>query len=845
MKIAIVCLSNLASFIKPVAQHLKEEHDVVEIYSNDINEMVYGISDADVVWIEWANEVAINLTNMDVLDGKRIIVRCHSYEFFSGMLPNIEWKRVSNVVFVSDSIKELAEHQVPDIVGKSIVIPNGIDVKEFQFIDRDHGKDIAFVANINAKKGPMLLMHAFNAIVKEDNSFKLHIAGSIQDNRFGIYIGDIVKKLGIENNVIYYGFVNDIKDWLSDKNYLICTSPVESQGMGICEAMAMGIKPLIHNFVGAEYIYSKDFLWNSIDDLIKMLGSKYDSNKYRSYISDNFSIKNTNKRISRLIKSSTPLQSMVDGVTAIIAVKNGEETIGRAIESLLNQTLKPSVIVVDDCSTDNTVGVVSKYDEVKLIKLKENKWVASARNVAAKDVKTKFIMFLDADDYLSEDYVEETVDSLKNNPQCGFAYTDMVQVKDGDELLTFLPEYNQREYLTKNYIPYAAMMRTEEFLPGYSDYLNDCRNHMYDHEAFLRMSITKPAIKSEGGLFYYTIAPDSVSKNYERSRPDMYLQMLSNFNGVDVAGREDVNNILLVCWGRDYTDQSKVSWEAYTFIKPLMKYGTVYTFYWDIEMKYFGKDGMLRRLDDIVAKLKPSCIFHVCYKDFIPVEKWAEISEKYNTVGWFCDDNWRFKDYSKEYSKGFRYVATTYKDAFDGYAEDGLNDATPILSQWAANEHYFKDYGLEKDIDVSFCGQSYGDRMEWLDGLGVERFGKGQPNGIVEFKELARIYNRSKICINFSKGSDGTMQIKCRPFEVTASKSMLLCEYVEGIEDYFEVGTEIICFKTKEELKEKIEYYLSHDEEREIIAEAGYKRTLKDHLWSNRFDVILGIVDGE
>ena len=162
----------------------------------------------------------------------------------------------------------------------------------------------------------------------------------------------------------------------------------------------------------------------------------------------------------------------------------------------------------------------------------------------------------------------------------------------------------------------------------------------------------------------------------------------------------------------------------------------------------------------------------------------------------------------------------------------------PILSQWAANPFYFKDYALEKDIDVSFCGQAYGDRMEWMDGIDVERYGKGQSKGMVEFKELAKIYNRSKMCINFSKGADGRMQIKCRPFEVTASKSLLLCEYVEGIEDYFEIDKEIVCFKTKDELKKKIAYYLEHDDEREAITQAGYERAHQDHTWKNRFEAI-------
>ena len=67
--------------------------------------------------------------------------------------------------------------------------------------------------------------------------------------------------------------------------------------------------------------------------------------------------------------------------------------------------------------------------------------------------------------------------------------------------------------------------------------------------------------------------------------------------------------------------------------------------------------------------------------------------------------------------------------------------------------------------------------------------------------------------------------MKGRVFDLTAAKTFLLEE--EGIEtrEFFENGKDIVMFSSKEDLLEKVKYYLAHDEERERIAEAGYKKT--------------------
>ena len=63
----------------------------------------------------------------------------------------------------------------------------------------------------------------------------------------------------------------------------------------------------------------------------------------------------------------------------------------------------------------------------------------------------------------------------------------------------------------------------------------------------------------------------------------------------------------------------------------------------------------------------------------------------------------------------------------------------------------------------------------------------------------------------------------------------LLTEYTEDIERYFIPDKEVVLYHSIEELLEKIEYYLHHDEEREMIRKAGQQRTLKEHTYEQRF----------
>lgn len=112
-------------------------------------------------------------------------------------------------------------------------------------------------------------------------------------------------------------------------------------------------------------------------------------------------------------------------ISVIIAVYNGENCIGKAIDSVINQTCPVNeIIVINDGSTDGTLCVVKeKYPDVILLE-QANSGVASARNHGVDRATSEWIMFLDADDWYYPTRVESHVNMLKKNPSLDFLTGD-------------------------------------------------------------------------------------------------------------------------------------------------------------------------------------------------------------------------------------------------------------------------------------------------------------------------------------------------------------------------------------------------------------------------------------
>lgn len=109
-----------------------------------------------------------------------------------------------------------------------------------------------------------------------------------------------------------------------------------------------------------------------------------------------------------------------DLVTVVIPTYNCAYSLSRAIESVLNQTYQNTeLIIVDDCSTDNTEEIVKKLSDsrIQYIRHPENRGVSAARNTGIKNSKGDFIALLDHDDEYLPKKIEKSLKVFKNAPE--------------------------------------------------------------------------------------------------------------------------------------------------------------------------------------------------------------------------------------------------------------------------------------------------------------------------------------------------------------------------------------------------------------------------------------------
>ena len=108
-----------------------------------------------------------------------------------------------------------------------------------------------------------------------------------------------------------------------------------------------------------------------------------------------------------------------DMISIIIPIYNVEKYLEKCLDSILNQTYKNlEIILIDDGSTDNSPNICNSYCEKdKRIKIihKNNEGVSSARNKGIELSKGKYIVFIDSDDYVSNEHIEVLYDCIISN----------------------------------------------------------------------------------------------------------------------------------------------------------------------------------------------------------------------------------------------------------------------------------------------------------------------------------------------------------------------------------------------------------------------------------------------
>jgi spore maturation protein CgeB len=266
-----------------------------------------------------------------------------------------------------------------------------------------------------------------------------------------------------------------------------------------------------------------------------------------------------------------------------------------------------------------------------------------------------------------------------------------------------------------------------------------------------------------------------------------------------------------------------------------------------------GADRVRADVARVIDDWHPEMLFTVLFQDQFPKDLLAELRDRPDiiTFNWFCDDAWRFDDFTRIYAPLFNACSTTSRKALDKYAEIGYQNV--LKTQWGCNQFQYRPTGLPARFDVTFVGQPHGSRRQTIDqlsqrGIDVQTWGHGWEAGRLDTDAMIGVFSESRINLNFSNASvRGSRwlpwrrmmpypdQVKGRNFEIPGCGGFQLSGDSEDLTDYFEPDREIVLFKSIDELCEAIQRYLRDSAARDSIASAGYRRTLSEHTFERRF----------
>lgn len=366
----------------------------------------------DLLWIEWADQAAVDLTNAPKLCP--IVLRVHSFELFAPWFKSVHWAKVDAVIFVAEHVKEEALRICPEIgkAGKITVIPNGIDPKAWVEGPRASNAfpTFAWVGGISHKKGPDLFIAAALEIIEQiDENARFLVAGEMQDGRYAPLFRQLAL-MGFEKNFEVMGQVDHakIRDVFHRADYVISTSPWESWQQAIAEGILCGCVPLVRKWPGAENVWPAALHWDSLDELCDLIRKTWRRNN-SDLIESNRTTIRSRYRLSNVVDSCDALiRNVLESSPASPKVSLG--MIARSSDPMLGKALKAVeghvdeiVVALDMRSGDHGAKAACEAVGAKVIEADPILWhghfdFSANRNRVAEACSHDWILVVDSDE---------------------------------------------------------------------------------------------------------------------------------------------------------------------------------------------------------------------------------------------------------------------------------------------------------------------------------------------------------------------------------------------------------------------------------------------------------------
>lgn len=170
-------------------------------------------------------------------------------------------------------------------------------------------------------------------------------------------------------------------------------------------------------------------------------------------------------------------------VSVIMPVYNAQKYIGKAIESVLDQTFRDfELILIDDCGKDASVDIAKGYTDqrIKMFHNPGNMGIAYSRNRAIRESSGKYIAIMDDDDISMPDRFKQQVDFMEHNPTIDVAGGQSSMIDENDRVISE-PQMMQENYKMNKvmFLFYNSFHNSETIIR--KSLLDKYKIHYYDH----------------------------------------------------------------------------------------------------------------------------------------------------------------------------------------------------------------------------------------------------------------------------------------------------------------------------------------------------------------------------
>ena len=194
-------------------------------------------------------------------------------------------------------------------------------------------------------------------------------------------------------------------------------------------------------------------------------------------------------------------------ISVIIPTFNRKKILGRAIQSVINQSLQPfEVIIIDDGSNDGTKDWVKEsFQDIRYI-YQKNQGVSSARNKGIKYACGDWVAFLDSDDEWLPNKLYEQVKAIGSNPEIKFFHTNEIWIRNGVRVNQMRKHKKYGGYIFEKCLdickvsPSSVLIKKEIFddVGAFDNSLRVCE----DYDLWLRITSKYPVVFLDIPLIY-------------------------------------------------------------------------------------------------------------------------------------------------------------------------------------------------------------------------------------------------------------------------------------------------------------------------------------------------------